>query len=179
MAAELKEVTPSFYAKSSKKYISISATKCEKDFVSKKIASPFIMLRCAFYQLWHMTIYCWLVLKSCYRSCILHVSRNTWTVSMHSQNIDPVEILLSRAVKCLIMCKEQPTLIKETEKWKKHRVPCIKKKNWGKSTGNIYWAPSKRRDNANQWLGQVQQKELNKLEKTKNQLDFTKLNTVS
>ena len=48
-------------------------------------------------------------------NCVLHIG--TKIVSIISSVIDSVEMFLSRAVKCLIMCKEQSALFKETEGW--------------------------------------------------------------
>ena len=76
------------------------------------------MPHCALYQIAIFLFFCWVTLKSCYRNwthCVSHI--NTLTVSIHCSSIDSLEILLSRVVKSLIMCKEQPIFLKYTQLW--------------------------------------------------------------
>ena len=83
--------------------------------------------------------FCSVTLKNYSRNwthCVSHT--NTWTVSIHYSSIDWKDILLSRVVKCLIMCKEQSIFFKETGVW----TECAasqKGDSWGKSTENTHW----------------------------------------
>ena len=65
-------------------------------------------------------------------NCVSHIG--TWIVSINSSVIDSVEMFLSRAVKCLVMCKEQSALFKETERWTESN----KRDYLGESAGGIY-----------------------------------------
>ena len=54
-----------------------------------------------------------------------------------------VELLLSRVVKCIIMCKDHSNLYKETQERKE--CPASRERDsWGKFMKNNYWAPSNR-----------------------------------
>ena len=98
---------------------------------------------------------------------------NTWTVSTHSSFIDYMNILWSKGAKCLITCKGQSDLIKETEEWTKSLAP-QKRDSWGKSTENFFWAPSKKQNQRKPVDDQSLQSVLNELKKTKSELDLIK-----
>ena len=61
---------------------------------------------------------------------------NTWTVSTHSSSIDYMNILWSKAAKCLITCKGQSDLIKETEEWTKSLYNA---NQWMNSLCRVIW----------------------------------------
>ena len=84
-----------------------------------------------------------------------------------------MKILWSKAAKCLITCKGQSNLIKETEEWTKN--PALQKRDsWGKSTKNFDWAPSKKPNQRKPVDDQSLQSDLNKLKATKSELDLIK-----
>ena len=60
------------------------------------------------------------LLKNSYKNCshcVPHI--NTWTVLIHFSSIESVENLSPIVEKCLIMCREEFILIKETKVWTK------------------------------------------------------------
>ena len=136
------------------------------------------MPRCSINTFAEITFSCWVTLKSYCRNwtyCVSHI--NTSTVYIYRSSIDSVEILLSRVVKCFIMCKEQTNLIKETSEW----IECPasqKRESWGKKTENIFWAPS-RKLNVRKLVYQSVQKELNKSRWQKMNWKYWKLLIVS
>ena len=70
----------------------------------------------------------WVTLKSYYRNLTHLVSHfNIRTVSIHCSSIDSLKVLLSRVVKCSILCKEQFTLFNEAEEWRE-RMPSFSKR---------------------------------------------------
>ena len=73
---------------------------------------PTTMPRCASYSIADFTSFCWAALKSCYRIWTYYVSDiNPSTVCLRSSIIDSLEILLSLAAKCMILCKQQTVSI--------------------------------------------------------------------
>ena len=131
---------------------------------AKSTVLPTTMPNCAFLPTADFTFYCSVKTKSCYGNwthCVSHI--NMWTLSIDCSSIDSVNILLSRKVKCLTLCKEQSFLIQGTEEWTECPAP-RERDWWWKSTGNIYWASSKRQ-NQRKALDQSVLKELKKLKK--------------
>ena len=106
MAAVMLQVIPSLYAKYSKNSIFIFAVTYEKYIVSKEYCIAHQDAKLCFLPKCSYPFYCWVTLMSYYRNwthCVPHI--NMWTVSIHCSSMDSIEILLSRMVKCLIMCK--------------------------------------------------------------------------
>ena len=70
---------------------------------------------------------------------------NTWTVYVDIPSTNYARKLLSRVVKCFIICREQSTLIKEPEdrtEWLASR----KRDSWGRNLEKFHAAPSKRQN---------------------------------
>ena len=123
MAAIMLQTIPSFYARISEKSLFICATKHEKYFGCKDYCITLHNEKTYFYRLVNIILYYLETFKSYERSWIHFVSPiNTWTVCIHYSSIDSVEKLLQRVDKCLIMCKEQLTLITETGDWTECRA---------------------------------------------------------
>ena len=105
IAAVMLQVTPSYHEKCPKTDCSFLQTHTKTIFWAKSSALPTTTPKCAFYPMADVTFFCRVMLKSCCRKwahCDSHI--NNCTVSTHPSSIGSVENLLSRAVKCLILC---------------------------------------------------------------------------
>ena len=127
MAAVVLQVIPTFCAKVSKNSLLISAETYEKKLycIARHDVKMCFSLKCRFHVLLLGNV------ESCYRNwtqCLSHIS--TRTALKHGSNIVSVEKLLSRLVKCSIMCEEQSILIIKREEW----TECLaswKRNSWG------------------------------------------------
>ena len=106
------QVIPCLYAQYQETSFSFLQLHTKTILWAESGAMPTTMPRCAFYSIADFTIFCWVALKSCYRIWTHYVSDiNPSTVFLHSSSIDSLEILLSRAAKCLFLCKQQTVSI--------------------------------------------------------------------
>ena len=131
------------------------------------------MLRGAFYPITGITFSCWVSLKSCYRNwtvCAFYI--NLWTVSIRSLSTDPVETLLSRAFKFLIMCKESSLLIKETEEWTKRSAS--QKMTFEEEVSKIFFVLHPTKTKSTQTNGSVFAEEIEQVKMTKYELELIK-----
>ena len=93
----------------------------------------------ASYTFVYIAIYWSETLERCYKSWMRSVwTTNTPTVSIHFSSTDSIETLLSKLVKCLIMCKEQYILIKKTGEYLASQI----KESWRKSLRHFCWVLS-------------------------------------
>ena len=116
----------------------------KKFLVSKEYCIAYHDAEMWFFANADIIFFWWLTLNNFHRNwthCVSDIS--TWIDSIHSSSIDLVERLLSRAVKRLIMTKEQSILIKVREV---DRMPSIVKKILEEKYRNHFWAPSKKQN---------------------------------
>ena len=120
------QAKPSFYTKLSEKSLFISAKTYEKFIVCKDYCIANHDDKSCFLPTCNYHILLLgndeELLKKLDTFCFTYSRINAWTVCIHFSSIDSVEKLLQRVDKCLITCKEQLILIKETREWIKCRA---------------------------------------------------------
>ena len=168
------QTIPSFYSKISEKRLFISAITYEKYSV------------CTDYCIAHHDV------KTCFLpTCKPHIILlrnveellkkldtfsspiNTRTVCIHYSSFDSVKKLLQRVDKCSKTCNEQLTLITETREWTECRA--LKKKRLSRKNFKKHLFSSFRKTKTTQTSGSVFAGRIEKVKKTKFELELKKI----